>query len=120
MSEMISPAAARAAHVTDAVFYDFDMHKAPALLQDPHTRILGMLREAPPEHGVYRALLFIAGLDTVVNGIGHTSRSASARTAASARTWRATGCRSCTRNCWAACPSFGSIPTNRCTTTAAM
>lgn len=48
MSETISAAAARPAHVTDAVFYDFDMFKDPAYLENPHDRVLGLLREAPP------------------------------------------------------------------------
>jgi len=44
----LSPAAARPAHVTDSVFYDFDLHADPAFLSDPHERILDLLKNAPP------------------------------------------------------------------------
>jgi cytochrome P450 len=50
MSDMTSATAGapRPAHVTDAAFYDFDIFKDPAYLQDPHSRILEILGEAPP------------------------------------------------------------------------
>ncbi|HKY91837.1 MAG TPA: cytochrome P450 [Nevskiaceae bacterium] len=48
MSSALSPAVPRPAHVTDAVFYDFDLHADPAYLQDPHARILDLLKNAPP------------------------------------------------------------------------
>jgi cytochrome P450 len=44
----LSAAAPRPAHVTDAVFYDFDLFADPALLKDPHARILDLHRNAPP------------------------------------------------------------------------
>ena len=48
MSETLSPAVARPDHITDAVFYDFDMFADPAYLANPHARILDMHKSAPP------------------------------------------------------------------------
>ncbi|MFA5941604.1 MAG: cytochrome P450 [Sinimarinibacterium sp.] len=44
----LTPAVPKPAHVPDAVVYDFDMFGDPALLADPHERILDLLRNAPP------------------------------------------------------------------------
>ncbi len=44
----LSPAAAQPAHVPDALVYDFDVHHDPALLRDPHARILDLANSAPP------------------------------------------------------------------------
>ncbi len=44
----LTPAAPRPAHVPDALVYDFDMFADPALLSDPHERILDLVRNAPP------------------------------------------------------------------------
>lgn len=44
----LSPAAAQPAHVPDALVYDFDVHHDPALLRDPHARILELANSAPP------------------------------------------------------------------------
>lgn len=44
----LSAAAPRPAHITDAVFYDFDLFADPALLKDPHARILDLHKNAPP------------------------------------------------------------------------
>lgn len=44
----LSAAAPRPSHVTDAVFYDFDLFADPALLKDPHARILDLHKKAPP------------------------------------------------------------------------
>jgi cytochrome P450 len=44
----LSPIAPRPAHVPDALVYDFDVHADPALLVDPHARLLEMVRTAPP------------------------------------------------------------------------
>ena len=35
-------------HITDAVFYDFDMFFDPAYLADPHKRVQDLLDNAPP------------------------------------------------------------------------
>jgi cytochrome P450 len=43
-----SPAAPKPAHVPDALVYDFDLFSDPALLADPHARILDLLQSAPP------------------------------------------------------------------------
>jgi len=48
MTAALSPAVARPPHVTDAAFYDFDLHADPAFLVDPHARILDLLKNAPP------------------------------------------------------------------------
>jgi cytochrome P450 len=50
MSEVaqLSDAAPRPAHITDAVYYDFDMFQDPAYLVDPHARVLELLKNAPP------------------------------------------------------------------------
>lgn len=48
MTAALSPAVARPSHVTDAAFYDFDLHADPAFLVDPHARILDLLKNAPP------------------------------------------------------------------------
>lgn len=47
-SAQLSPAANRPDHVPAALVYDFDIHADPALLDDPHARILQMIGEAPP------------------------------------------------------------------------
>lgn len=44
----LSPAVERPPHITDAVFYDFDMFLDPELLRDPHQRILNLHENAPP------------------------------------------------------------------------
>lgn len=44
----LTPAAPKPSHVPDALVYDFDIHNDPALLADPHERILDMIRNAPP------------------------------------------------------------------------
>ena len=44
----LSPPAPRPEHVTDAVFYDFDVRHDPGLLADPHERVLELIAEAPP------------------------------------------------------------------------
>lgn len=44
----LSSAAPKPDHVPDALVYDFDIHADPALLADPHARILDMVRNAPP------------------------------------------------------------------------
>src|SRR5262245_57817939 len=44
----ISAAAPRPAHITDAVFYDFDMFYDPAYIADPHKRVMDLLENAPP------------------------------------------------------------------------
>jgi len=95
MSEMSSAAAGapRPAHVTDAVFYDFDMFKDPTFLKDPHTRILGMLREAPPvfwtpRNGGHWVMLnhkanFDAGRDTETFSSGFVAKDVLAKLLAS-------------------------------------
>jgi cytochrome P450 len=42
------PAMPRPAHIPESVVYDFDMFRDPALLADPHERILDLVRTAPP------------------------------------------------------------------------
>ncbi len=44
----LTPAVPKPDHIPDAVVYDFDMFKDPALLADPHERILDLLQNAPP------------------------------------------------------------------------
>jgi cytochrome P450 len=44
----LTPAAPRPAHITDSVFYDFDMFFDPAYLADPHARVQDLLENAPP------------------------------------------------------------------------
>lgn len=44
----VSVPADRPDHVTDAVFYDFDMFRDPALLENPHARLLDLHKKAPP------------------------------------------------------------------------
>jgi cytochrome P450 len=44
----LGAAVARPSHVTDAVYYDFDMFNDPALLEQGHARILDLHRVAPP------------------------------------------------------------------------
>jgi cytochrome P450 len=44
----LSPAVPKPDHVTDALVYDFDIHADPALLVDPHARLLDLVRSAPP------------------------------------------------------------------------
>lgn len=48
MDHALSPAAPKPAHVPDALVYDFDIHADPGLLDDPHVRIMDLLRNAPP------------------------------------------------------------------------
>jgi len=43
-----STLASKPGHVPDALVYDFDFFYDPALLQDPHQRILSLLDDAPP------------------------------------------------------------------------
>ena len=44
----LSPITPKPDHVHDALVYDFDVHNDPALLVDPHARILNLLETAPP------------------------------------------------------------------------
>ena len=44
----LSEAVSQPAHVPDSLVYDFDMFHDPALLVDPHKRILDMIKSAPP------------------------------------------------------------------------
>ena len=44
----LTPAVPKPDHVLDAVVYDFDMFSDPALLADPHERILDLVKNAPP------------------------------------------------------------------------
>jgi cytochrome P450 len=44
----LSPAVTKPAHVPDASVVDFDVHADPALLVDPHARILDLMENAPP------------------------------------------------------------------------
>lgn len=44
----LSPAVAKPAHIPDSLVYDFDIFADPALLVDPHKRILDLLKNAPP------------------------------------------------------------------------
>jgi len=48
MSDTSSQLAPRPAHVSDSVFYDFDWFFDPALLANPHDRILDLHKNAPP------------------------------------------------------------------------
>lgn len=44
----LSPAVPKPPHVLDSVVYDFDMFHDPALVVDPHQRILDLVKNAPP------------------------------------------------------------------------
>ena len=44
----LAPAAKQPAHIPDALVYDFDLFKDPALNADPHARVIDLLRSAPP------------------------------------------------------------------------
>jgi len=44
----LSRAVDRPAHIPESAVYDFDMFKDPAYLQDPHARVLELVRNAPP------------------------------------------------------------------------
>jgi cytochrome P450 len=44
----LSPAAPKPAHVPDSLVVDFDLFADPALLADPHARILDLVNSAPP------------------------------------------------------------------------
>ncbi len=44
----LSPAVPKPAHIPDSVVYDFDIFADPALLADPHKRILDLMKSAPP------------------------------------------------------------------------
>lgn len=44
----LTPAVPKPGHVLDSVVYDFDMFGDPALLKDPHARILDLVKNAPP------------------------------------------------------------------------
>ena len=44
----LSPAVPKPAHVLDSAVYDFDMFHDPAYVADPHTRILDLIKNAPP------------------------------------------------------------------------
>jgi cytochrome P450 len=44
----LSPLASRPAHVPEALVVDFDIHADPALLADPHARVLELATTAPP------------------------------------------------------------------------
>ena len=45
---VISPAAPTPAHVPSSLVYDFDLFHDPGILTDPHTRILEIIKNAPP------------------------------------------------------------------------
>ncbi|MEO6716185.1 MAG: cytochrome P450 [Novosphingobium sp.] len=97
--EALSPAVPTPAHIPREAVYDFDMRADPGLLANPHERLREILHVAPPvfltpRNGGrwivsmlwqaeiegeamsvalmedYCVLLFIAGLDTVINGMG--------------------------------------------------
>jgi cytochrome P450 len=42
------PQVPRPSHIPDSVVYDFDFHHDPALLKDPHKRVLDVISKAPP------------------------------------------------------------------------
>jgi cytochrome P450 len=44
----LSAAVPKPAHVPDAVLFDFDMFRDPAYVADPHSRIIDLVRRAPP------------------------------------------------------------------------
>lgn len=44
----LSAAVPKPAHVSDSSLFDFDMFRDPAYLADPHTRILDLVKRAPP------------------------------------------------------------------------
>lgn len=44
----LTPAEPKPDHVPDSAVYDFDFFNDPAYLQDPHDRILDLVRHAPP------------------------------------------------------------------------
>lgn len=44
----LSAAVPRPAHITDAAFYDFDMFSDPAYVENPHERIIDLVKNAPP------------------------------------------------------------------------
>jgi cytochrome P450 len=48
MAVTLSQAVRKPAHVPDTLVYDFDMFADPALLADPHHRVLDLVRSAPP------------------------------------------------------------------------
>lgn len=44
----MSPAVPKPDHIPDSVVYDFDFHADPALLENPHNRVLDLAKKAPP------------------------------------------------------------------------
>jgi cytochrome P450 len=44
----LSPAVPKPGHVPDALVYDFDKYADPALREDPHARMLDLIKNAPP------------------------------------------------------------------------
>jgi len=44
----LSPTVPKPAHIPDSLVYDFDLFADPALLADPHQRILDLVKNAPP------------------------------------------------------------------------
>jgi len=44
----LSPAVPRPDHVPESLMYDFDMFHDPAYVADPHTRIVDLIKTAPP------------------------------------------------------------------------
>jgi cytochrome P450 len=44
----LSPTVPVPPHVSEALVYDFDMFADPALIADPHKRVLDLLKQAPP------------------------------------------------------------------------
>src|SRR5689334_25260823 len=44
----LTPPAKQPAHIPDALVYDFDLFKDPALNADPHGRVIDLVRNAPP------------------------------------------------------------------------
>jgi cytochrome P450 len=50
MSEVsaLSAQVPKPSHVPDSVVYDFDFHRDPALMADPHKRVLDVISNAPP------------------------------------------------------------------------
>jgi cytochrome P450 len=47
-STALSPAVPKPDHVPESLLYDFDMFHDPAYIADPHTRIVDLIKTAPP------------------------------------------------------------------------
>src|SRR5262245_45018484 len=46
--DQLSPAVARPGHVPEALVYDFDYFADPAMIADSHSRVIEIVRDAPP------------------------------------------------------------------------